>query len=117
MKRTMLYASMLFFFLASWTGRYTPVQLDMSRPDTIQSEIRGEAISPGIYEIPWNASLETLVQEAGGYTKAADVSAVNPASQIKDRQVVTIRPVTDSDTGQVSIGSATLKELTSLPGI
>lgn len=117
MKRTLLYASMLFFFLASWTGRYTPVQLDMSQPDTIQAEIRGEVASPGIYEVPWNASLETLVQEAGGYTDSADQAAVNPAAQVKDRQVVTIRSVTDSATGQVSLGSATLEELTTLPGI
>lgn len=53
MKKLIMSTTMLFFFLASWFGRYTPVQLDMSRPDTIQAEIKGEVIRPGVYQIPW----------------------------------------------------------------
>ncbi len=117
MKKLIMSTTMLFFFLASWFGRYTPVQLDMSRPDTIQAEIKGEVIRPGVYQIPWNATVQTLVETAGGFTDTADLDAVNLSAVVKDREVVSIRTVPQTQETTVSLSSATLEELTKLPGV
>lgn len=117
MKKLIMSTTMLFFFLASWFGRYTPVRLDMSRPDTIQAEIKGEVICPGVYQIPWNATVQTLVETAGGFTDTADLDAVNLSAVVKDREVVSIRTVPQTQETTVSLSSATLEELTKLPGV
>lgn len=117
MKKLALAMALSFFFLSSWFSRYTPIELDMSKPDSIEVEIKGAVQNPGVYELPWNSDLETLVLQAGGFTDTADENAVNLSTIIKDRQVVTIREQSDEATQMVSLNTASAEELSTLSGI
>ena len=107
----------LFFFLAAFFGRYTPIELDMTRPDTIQVEIKGAVAAAGVYEVPWNGDVQTLIDAAGGLADSADPDSINFSRILRDREVVVIPERSADESLHVSINSAQEAELVTLPGI
>lgn len=103
--------------------------------------ICGEVKHPGVYELERDGRIYQLVEQAGGFTKQADQTAVNLAQTLEDGQMVEILkkqkssdqvladgsnatqlPSSGTDTGKtpdgrVNINTATREQLMSLSGI
>lgn len=105
-------------FASSLSGRITPVSLEKAAPDTISAEIKGSVASPGIYTLKNGATVKDLIGEAGGTLDFADLSAISLIEEVRPGQVIVIgKKAADGQSPLVSINTATLEELMSLPGI
>lgn len=66
----------------------TPTQTSLPKPtktaEPIQVQIGGEILNPGIYELPVNSRLITLIKMASGLTAQADQDRVNQAAILMD---------------------------------
>jgi len=97
-------------------------------------QVAGEVRRPGVYRVASDARVFEAVLEAGGFTEQADQQAVPLAARVSDGCKVVVPkvgaaagPVVSSDplggsatgstAGVVSLNSATLQQLDSLPGI
>ncbi len=84
----------------------------------ITVSISGAIKSPGVYELAWGAKLNDLVELAGGLSPAAELTLVNLADPLDMGETVVI-PYRRTGGGddRISLNSATVSELDSLPGI
>lgn len=53
-------------------------------------DIKGEVISPGIYELPNDSRVIDVINEAGGLTENADTTVINLSKRIEDEMVIII---------------------------
>lgn len=53
-------------------------------------DIKGEVISPGIYELPSTSRVIDVINKAGGLTDIADTSVINLSKKIEDEMVIII---------------------------
>lgn len=53
-------------------------------------DIKGEVISPGIYELENNSRVIDVINEAGGLTENADTTVINLSKRIEDEMVIII---------------------------
>lgn len=101
----------------------------------IYVQVTGAVRRPGVYQVPADARVFQVVQEAGGFTEDADQEAVPLAARVTDGCRLAVprlgeaaqEPVLSSASsatsgglgtaGVVSLNSATLQELDLLPGI
>lgn len=93
-----------------------------SAPEVVQPPIRvsieGEVVSPGAYELEFGARVADLVELAGGLRSTAARALVQLAAPLTDGQSVQVPAVTASGGAErVSINSASLAQLESLPGV
>lgn len=58
--------------------------------ETIQVEIKGEVLSPGVYELPSNSRVIDLIHLAGGLTENAVIKNINQAKKLLDEMVIVI---------------------------
>lgn len=91
--------------------------------------ISGEVKNPGVYQVIEDARIYEVVIEAGGYTIEADEIACNLAAKVSDGMHIHIANKNDESTinssstgntdtgGKVNLNSASLSDLTSIPGI
>jgi competence protein ComEA len=87
--------------------------------------VAGAVRRPGLYELAEGKRVADAVARAGGATAPADTAAINLAAPLADgMQVLVPRrvPVSSAAAGQapaarVSLGSATVEQLDSLPGV
>lgn len=88
-----------------------------SQPD-ITVAVSGAVLQPGSYTLAWGARVEDAIDAAGGFHPQADRNLVNLAAPLDAGDAVFV-PSQRADTGEarVSINSATLDELDTLPGI
>ena len=109
--------------------------------DEVVVDIKGAVVNPGIYRVQESAIVHDIIVLAGGLTEDADTSNLNLSKKVTDEMVITVYTheeveklekqdaivETDKDssktddkseqTGLVSLNTATLEELMSLPGI
>ncbi len=115
------YAGVLVFsilFGASMLGRVRPMSLDRQAPDTIQAEIKGEVINPGVYTLKYGATIQDLIQAAGGETQIADLSPFAQMESLENGQVIVVgKTELDGSSPLISINTATEEQLMSLPGV
>ena len=90
------------------------IEYDDFSDDLIQIEIKGNVNNEGVYEVNRGASLNEIMQDIE-FNEDADLSTISLVKPLKDKQVVVIPKV--SDIKLISINSADIDLLMSLPGI
>lgn len=113
MKRLLLF--FIFLCLLFYYDRFEYVNLDSYKPAFKQVEIKGEVKKPGVYELDLHQTCEDLIKLAGGVTKDADLGSINQNQDVLDQGVIVIPKKTKKE--KISINTASLEELDSLPGI
>lgn len=84
----------------------------------ITVSIEGEVKAAGAYQLQFGARVADLLELAGGFTPAAARSLVALAAPLTDGQVIQVPAVASSSgTPRVSVNSASLGELQTLPGV
>ncbi len=98
----------------------------------IRVAVAGEINKPGVYQLPWGARTEAAIAAAGGISKNAEMSLVNPAQILTDGDQVRIpskevssSPTSNSTTPnqasasgeRINLNSATPAQIESLPGV
>lgn len=116
MKKALLFFSLFVFFVFTYFNRYTPVSLDLVKPTTIEVEIKGAVKNPGIYTLKYESNVKALISASGGLLENADDSNVSYLHVLNDKDVVVIQEKNESIT-LISINSASVEELDTLPGI
>ena len=101
-------------------------------PENFMVDIKGQVVSPGVYELSSGARIQDAIRAAGGFLPAADDRAINLAMKIQDELIIYVPktgeeialPSSPSPTGTgasgagaVDINTATEAELVTLPGI
>ena len=111
------------------------------RDPTLMIDIKGEVNNPGCYQVESDKRVKDVIELAGGLTSDASTDGINLSAKLYDEMVIIIdkkeevqkietdtRVVTTKKTeskesstvavsGKISINKASVKELTSLPGI
>lgn len=97
-----------------WGG---PAPVAVVQP-RITVSIEGEVARPGAYEVEFGARVDDLVELAGGFRAGAARTLVALAAPLTDGQVVQVPAVAATGVpSRVSLNSATLAELETLPGV
>lgn len=115
-KRTLLFIMGLSLICFAYYGRYQPVSLDLVKPSTKEVEVKGEVKNPGIVTLKWEGTAEDAIEEAGGLTNNADIQSISLIEQLSPDTVLIIPSIQDAK-DLVSINSASLDELDTLPGV
>lgn len=111
MKKIFFVFIILFFFY----GRYDMIDLSKYDKETKEVEVKGEVKNPGVYQAELHASVENIIALAGGITENADISTLNMAQDLPDQSVLVVSKIQEDS--KVSINTATLEDLITLPGI
>ncbi len=93
------------------------VEVVEETPD-ITVSIAGAVRAPGVYTLPWGSRTETLVEAAGGLTSSAEKTLINLAAPLDTGDTIFV-PTAQTESGEtrLSLNSATLAELDTLPGV
>jgi competence protein ComEA len=110
----------------------TAVPLATATPGPIRVFVSGAVVSPDVYELPAGSLVTDAVSQAGGFTAGAAPHRLNLALALADGMHVhvpaeteaapavesgAVRGTTTGSAGPVNINTATLAELSGLPGI
>ncbi len=94
-----------------------PTQLSAVQPDVLVS-VAGAVHQPGMYNLPWGATVADAVGAAGGLTLAAEPKLVNLAEPLDTGRAVYVPfRQTEEGTERISINSASARQLQDLPRI
>ena len=58
--------------------------------ETVQVDIKGEIVTPGVYEMSKSQRVIDVIKKAGNLTKSADTSMINLSQKLKDEMVIII---------------------------
>ena len=102
----------------SMLGRITPMSLERQAPDTLQAEIKGAVIEPGIYTLKNGANIQDLINEAKGVNEMADLSPISLQQEVQPGQVIVIgQKKADGSSPLISLNTASKEQLMTLPGV
>lgn len=81
-------------------------------------EVKGEVKYWGVYEVDRNTRVGDVIRMAGWFTPNARTDNLNMAAKVTDEMVIYVERMLDAKTNdKISVNTASLKELESLPGI
>lgn len=102
----------------------------VAEPVEIVVDIKGQVVKPGVYQLPPDSRLNTLVALAGGLTAEADQKQLNLAMKLVDQQMIYVphadeqvttaavgSVVPQGDSGQINLNTADSSQLQELSGI
>ncbi|WAH38522.1 ComEA family DNA-binding protein [Alicyclobacillus dauci] len=95
----------------------TPVSLARSSgtatsdSPSIQVDVHGDVVHPGVVKVPANARVQDVIQAAGGFLHASDSMNVNRAALVWDGEEIDVQ-----DSSSQAIGSTTASVSTSQSG-
>lgn len=116
MRRRLLAMGLLvLFYLFCFPSDPGTLDLQDYARATKKVEVKGEVLSPGVYEVAWDADVETILEAAGGAGDDADLSGLSLAADIGNQSVLVVPQKQKQQ--KISINSATLEELDTLPGV
>lgn len=99
----------------------TPVPNISPSSNMLLIDLKGAVMMPNVYKVKEGIILYELIALAGGFTSNADVNNVNLVMILTENQMIIIPEKRHSSANQesdlVNINTATIQELTSLPGI
>jgi competence protein ComEA len=108
----------------SATGSATPTAAKL-----LVIDVAGYVRRPGLYKMPADSRVDDAIRAAGGATRKAQLDAVNLAAPIADGQQIVVpgsgaggvaaasSPAGSSPSAPLSLNSATLEQLETLPGV
>lgn len=96
--------------------KYTYVDLSQYQSEEIKVEIKGAITSPDVYVLPYDSKVEDLIKAADGLCENGDDSSINLNQTLIEGDVIVI-PEKQKENVKISLNSASLEELMSLPGI
>lgn len=101
--------------------------------ETITVDIKGAVQKPGVYKVKVGTIVNEVIALAGGLTKDADTTNLNLGKKVSDEMVITVYTKEEVEQEQkqasiqentasqqstkISLNTATLEELSTLPGI
>ncbi len=107
-----------------------PDEAEDVQTELIYVQVSGAVVEPGVYELPSGSRVYEAIDAAGGLLENADDSDLNQAALLDDGQKLQIytedeRQLMEEqslmavsvDDGLININTASVSELTSLPGI
>lgn len=97
---------------APWRSQHAVV----ATPD-ITVSIAGQVRRPGTYTVAFGARAGELLELAGGFLHGAAEALFHPARVLRDGEQLYIPSQASTDAPLVSINSASLAELQTLPGV
>lgn len=96
-------------------------------------EIKGEVVSPDVYEISEGSIIRDLITKAGGLTNEANIGKINRADKLRDNQLIVIpnknelsnantninvsKEGNTAEEGIININTASLEELQKINGV
>lgn len=99
-------------------------------PAVIYVQVAGAVVNPGVYDLPTGSRLFAAIEAAGGFSEQADDSDLNQASILEDGQKIYVYTKEEQmilaeeakaseaeDDGLLNINTASVGDLTNLPGI
>ncbi|MEB1808154.1 MAG: helix-hairpin-helix domain-containing protein [Bacillaceae bacterium] len=109
-------------------------QVPVEQKVSIIVDVKGQVVSPGVYELEEGQRMKDLIELAGGLTPDADEMKINLAAILSDAMAIYIpkvgeedspminsvmvgNPSSTSENGKININQATAEELQKLPGI
>ena len=112
-----MYRKLILYLLAVLTILFQSVgieNMDLEEKKKISVEIKGEVEKQGVYEMDLGSTLEDLLKSAKPYPDA-DLSSFSLQKRLHHLEVVVVKKKEEKKL--VSINSAGIEELTTLPGI
>ena len=116
MKKALLFLLFIFCIFFSYYGRFQPVSLELVKPSLKEVEIKGEVQNPGVYTVKWEATVQDVIEEAGGMTKTADDRSINLLMKPEPESTILI-PGEKQTKDLISINEADKELLCELTGI
>ena len=112
-----MYRKLILYLLAVLTMLFQSVGIENMDPEEkkkISVEIKGEVEKQGVYEMNLGSTLEDLLKSAKPYPDA-DLSSFSLQKRLHHLELVVVKKKEEKKL--VSINSAGIEELTTLPGI
>ena len=112
-----MYRKLILYLLAVLTILFQSVgieNMDLEEKKKISVEIKGEDEKQGVYEMDLGSTLEDLLKSAKPYPDA-DLSSFSLQKRLHHLELVVVKKKEEKKL--VSINSAGIEELTTLPGI
>ena len=112
-----MYRKLILYLLAVWTILFQSVgieNMNLEEKKKISVEIKGEVEKQGVYEMDLGSTLEDLLKSAKP-NPDADLSSFSLQKRLHHLELVVVKKKEEKKL--VSINSAGIEELTTLPGI